>query len=35
MEIITDQISFARTTGNVFSLGNPMKLNNGNYLVLL
>ena len=31
----TDQISFARTTGNVFSLGNPMKLNNGNYLVLL
>ncbi|MEM6687579.1 MAG: hypothetical protein AAF617_17510, partial [Bacteroidota bacterium] len=31
----TDQIPFAKQTGNVFSSGNPLKLKNGNYLVLL
>jgi hypothetical protein len=31
----TDQISFAKKTGNVFSTGNPLQLNNGNLLVLL
>lgn len=31
----TDQISFAKQNGNVFSTGNPLKLDNGTYLVLL
>jgi len=31
----TAQIPFAKKTGNVFSSGNPLKLKNGNYLVLL
>jgi hypothetical protein len=31
----TEEIPFAKKTGNVFSTGNPLKLKNGNYLVLL
>jgi len=31
----TNTIPFAKTDGNVFSTGNPLKLDNGNFLVLL
>jgi hypothetical protein len=31
----TETIPFAKKSGNVFSTGNPLKLKNGNYLVLL
>ena len=31
----TDEIPFAKTSGNVFSTGNPYRLDNGNLLVLL
>ncbi|MFY0714137.1 hypothetical protein J1D01_10700 [Seonamhaeicola sp. NFXS20] len=31
----TSSISFAKTTGNVFSTSNPFKMNDGKYLVLL
>ncbi|MGH1383287.1 hypothetical protein [Kordia sp.] len=31
----TSQIPFAKKTGNVFSTGNPLQLQNGTYLVLL
>jgi hypothetical protein len=31
----TDMIPFAKTNGNVFSTGNPLRLDNGNLLVLL
>lgn len=31
----TDEIPFAKKTGNVFSTGNPLELKNGTFLVLL
>ena len=31
----TDQIPFAKRTGNVFSTGNPLELQDGTFLVLL
>lgn len=31
----TEQIPFAKKTGNVFSTGNPLELNDGTFLVLL